>query len=109
MRHRPAEETAGVDALPIISVLSFFIGAVVAFMGASLLETFGASVFTVDLVGIAVLREFGVIITFKYPIKDSDKFIPVATTRIETMLGDTGIAVSPTDNRYKEFIGKEVS
>lgn len=56
-------ETAGVDALPIISVLSFFIGAVVAFMGASLLETFGASVFTVDLVGIAVLREFGVIIT----------------------------------------------
>jgi len=56
-------ETAGVDALPIISVLSFFIGAVVAFMGASLLETFGASVFTVDLVGIAVLREFGVLIT----------------------------------------------
>jgi phospholipid/cholesterol/gamma-HCH transport system permease protein len=56
-------ETAGVDALPIISILSFFIGAVVAFMGASLLETFGASVFTVDLVGIAVLREFGVIIT----------------------------------------------
>ncbi|WP_022700023.1 ABC transporter permease [Oceanicaulis alexandrii] len=56
-------ETAGVDALPIITVLSFFIGAVVAFMGASLLETFGASVFTVDLVGIAVLREFGVLIT----------------------------------------------
>jgi len=56
-------ETAGVDALPIISVLSFFIGAVVAFMGANLLETFGASVFTVELVGFAVLREFGVLIT----------------------------------------------
>jgi phospholipid/cholesterol/gamma-HCH transport system permease protein len=56
-------EEAGVNALPIIAVLTFFIGAVVAFMGANLLETFGASVFTVELVGIAVLREFGVLIT----------------------------------------------
>jgi len=56
-------ETAGVNALPIIAVLSFFIGAVVAFMGANLLATFGASVFTVELVGFAVLREFGVLIT----------------------------------------------
>lgn len=56
-------EVAGVNALPIIAVLSFFIGAVVAFMGANLLETFGASIFTVELVGIAVLREFGVLIT----------------------------------------------
>jgi phospholipid/cholesterol/gamma-HCH transport system permease protein len=56
-------ETVGINALPIIAALSFFIGAVVAFMGASLLETFGASVFTVDLVGISVLREFGVLIT----------------------------------------------
>jgi phospholipid/cholesterol/gamma-HCH transport system permease protein len=56
-------ESAGVNALPIIAILSFFIGAVVAFMGANLLETFGASVFTVELVGIAVLREFGVLIT----------------------------------------------
>ncbi|MFP4518639.1 MAG: MlaE family lipid ABC transporter permease subunit [Oceanicaulis sp.] len=56
-------ETAGVNALPIIAVLSFFIGAVVAFMGANLLETFGAAVFTVELVSIAVLREFGVLIT----------------------------------------------
>ena len=56
-------ETAGVNALPIIAVLSFFIGAVVAFMGANLLETFGASVFTVELVGLSVLREFGVLIT----------------------------------------------
>lgn len=56
-------ETVGINALPIIAALSFFIGAVVAFMGASLLETFGASIFTVDLVGISVLREFGVLIT----------------------------------------------
>jgi phospholipid/cholesterol/gamma-HCH transport system permease protein len=52
-----------VNALPIIAVLAFFIGAVVAYIGANLLETFGASVFTVELVGIAVLREFGVVIT----------------------------------------------
>ena len=42
----------------------------------------------------------------KYPIKDSDNFITVATTRPETMLGDTAVAVSPTDDRYKEFVGK---
>ena len=44
----------------------------------------------------------------KYPIKDSDDFIIVATTRPETMLGDTGIAVNPEDERYKKFIGKKV-
>lgn len=56
-------ETTGVNALPIIAVLSFFIGAVVAFMGANLLGAQGFSVFTVELVGYAVLREFGVVIT----------------------------------------------
>ena len=45
---------------------------------------------------------------FKYPIKDSDKFIIVATTRPETMLGDTGIAVNPDDERYKDLVGKSV-
>ncbi len=45
---------------------------------------------------------------FKYPVKDSDKFITVATTRPETMLGDTGIAVNPHDERYKDLIGKAV-
>lgn len=56
-------ESAGVNALPIIAVLSFFIGAVVAFMGANLLQSFGATIYTVELVGLSVLREFGVIIT----------------------------------------------
>ncbi len=42
----------------------------------------------------------------KYPIKDTDKFLQFATTRPETMLGDTAIAVNPNDDRYKEFIGK---
>jgi len=45
---------------------------------------------------------------FKYPIKDSDQCIIVATTRPETMLGDTGIAVNPNDKRYKNLVGKKV-
>tara|TARA_Y100001970_G_scaffold87232_1_gene110070 strand:- start:8259 stop:10874 length:2616 start_codon:yes stop_codon:yes gene_type:complete len=44
----------------------------------------------------------------KYPIKDSDDFLVVATTRPETMLGDTGVAVNPNDKRYKAFIGKKI-
>ncbi|KAJ4523953.1 valine--tRNA ligase [Exophiala dermatitidis] len=50
--------------------------------------------------------EFGVIIHFKYPLEESDEKIEVATTRIETMLGDTGIAVHPEDSRYRHLIGK---
>ncbi len=44
----------------------------------------------------------------KYPLKGSDKFISVATTRPETMLGDVAVAVNPTDTRYKKLIGKTV-
>ncbi|MBD2080567.1 valine--tRNA ligase [Leptolyngbya sp. FACHB-17] len=43
---------------------------------------------------------------FRYPIKDQDGFIEVATTRPETMLGDTAVAVNPNDDRYKALIGK---
>jgi len=56
-------ERAGVDALPVVCVTSFFVGAVIAFLGAQLLAQFGASVFTVELIGISVMREFGVVIT----------------------------------------------
>src|SRR6201995_286563 len=42
----------------------------------------------------------------KYPIEDSDQFIIVATTRPETMLGDTGVAVNPEDARYKALVGR---
>ncbi len=42
----------------------------------------------------------------KYPIADSDEFLEIATTRPETMLGDTGIAVNPEDERYKHLVGK---
>lgn len=45
---------------------------------------------------------------FQYPVKDSDVKLVVATTRPETMLGDTGVAVNPTDERYKDLIGKKV-
>jgi valyl-tRNA synthetase len=50
--------------------------------------------------------EFGVLTYFKYKIKDSDSNIEVATTRPETMLGDTGIAVHPEDSRYSDLVGQ---
>ncbi len=45
---------------------------------------------------------------FKYKLADSDEFIPVATIRPETILGDTAVAVHPEDERYKKFIGRKV-
>jgi len=45
---------------------------------------------------------------FRYPVEDSDEYIVVATTRPETMLGDTAVAVHPADERYKHLIGKRV-
>ncbi len=42
----------------------------------------------------------------KYPVKDSDEFVVIATTRPETMFGDTAVAVNPEDERYKDIIGK---
>jgi phospholipid/cholesterol/gamma-HCH transport system permease protein len=56
-------ERAGLDALPIVAVTTFFIGAVIALLGANMLSQFGAQVFVVELIGIAILREFNVIIT----------------------------------------------
>ncbi len=44
----------------------------------------------------------------KYPIEHSDEFIVVATTRPETMIGDTAVAVNPKDERYKHLVGKNV-
>ena len=44
----------------------------------------------------------------KYPIKGANEYLIVATTRPETMLGDTGIAVNPNDERYKHLVGKSV-
>jgi valyl-tRNA synthetase len=44
----------------------------------------------------------------KYPIAGSNEFVEIATTRPETMLGDTAVAVHPEDDRYKHLIGKKV-
>lgn len=44
----------------------------------------------------------------RYPVQDSSEYLVVATTRPETMLGDTGVAVHPEDDRYRHLIGKKV-
>ncbi|MBD2195074.1 MULTISPECIES: valine--tRNA ligase [Calothrix] len=46
---------------------------------------------------------------FRYPLSDGSGYVEVATTRPETMLGDTGVAVNPSDERYKHLIGKTVT
>jgi len=56
-------EQTGVDALPLTLLLSFLVGAVVAFLGATVLRDFGAELYVVDLVTIAFLREMGVLLT----------------------------------------------
>ncbi|XP_018527789.1 valine--tRNA ligase [Lates calcarifer] len=52
--------------------------------------------------------EFGVLVSFAYKIEGSDEEVVVATTRIETMLGDTAVAVHPADSRYQHLKGKMV-
>jgi len=52
--------------------------------------------------------EFGVLTSFAYPIEDSEEKLIVATTRLETMLGDTAVAIHPEDARYKHLHGKHV-
>jgi valyl-tRNA synthetase len=44
----------------------------------------------------------------RYPIEDEDRYVVVATTRPETMLGDTGVAVHPDDARFTDLVGKQV-
>ena len=52
--------------------------------------------------------EFGMLTSFAYPIEDSEDVLVVATTRLETMLGDTAVAVHPEDPRYTHLHGKYV-
>ena len=56
-------EQAGLDAIPIVALTTFFIGAVVALLGVNMLQQFGAEVYAVELIGVAVLREFNIVIT----------------------------------------------
>ncbi|MEX0738264.1 MAG: ABC transporter permease [Pseudohongiella sp.] len=53
---------AGLNAVPIVAVLNFLVGAVVAFLGATVLTEFGATIYTVDLVAYAFMRELGVLL-----------------------------------------------
>lgn len=52
----------GLNAVPIVALLTFLVGAVVAFLGATVLDNFGATIYTVNLVAFAFLREFGVML-----------------------------------------------
>src|SRR5262245_51875927 len=54
------------------------------------------------------IQQAGKLYFLQYPIKNSDRRITVATTRPETMLGDTGVAVNPNDERYREVLGATV-
>ena len=55
-------QQTGLNALPIVALLSFLVGAVVAFLGATILNDFGATIYTVNLVAFSFLREFGVML-----------------------------------------------
>src|SRR6059058_4968683 len=50
----------------------------------------------------------GELVTFRYELSDGSGHVDVATTRIETMLGDTGVAVHPSDERYAALVGRTV-
>ncbi|GAB4421001.1 MAG: valine--tRNA ligase [Thermodesulfovibrionales bacterium] len=51
----------------------------------------------------------GILTYIRYPLSDGTGYIVVATTRPETMLGDTAVAVNPEDDRYRDMVGKSVS
>lgn len=52
--------------------------------------------------------EFGYLTHFAYPVENSDEKLEIATTRLETMLGDTAVAIHPDDPRYKHLHGKYI-
>ena len=56
-------ELVGLDALPIVGLLSFLIGVVMAYQGADQLRRFGAEIYTVNLLGVSILRELGVLLS----------------------------------------------
>ena len=56
-------EQVGLDAVPLVFLLSYLVGAVIAFLGANILRDFGAEIYVVELVNVAFLREFAVLLT----------------------------------------------
>ncbi|KAJ1983587.1 valine--tRNA ligase [Dimargaris cristalligena] len=69
-------------------------------------ELSGSTYLTVPGYGPEEKFQFGVLVCFQYQIEGSDERLTVATTRVETMLGDSAIAVHPNDPRYKHLHGK---
>ena len=56
-------QQSGVQALPIVTLISFLVGVILAFVGAVQLKQFGAQIYVADLVGIAMIREMGAMMT----------------------------------------------
>jgi len=56
-------EQTSLNAMPIVVLLNFLVGAVIAFLGATVLKNFGATIYTIELMGYSFLREFGVLLT----------------------------------------------
>ncbi|MFT4197624.1 MAG: MlaE family lipid ABC transporter permease subunit [Pseudoxanthomonas sp.] len=56
-------EAVGLDAVPLVMLLSYLVGAVIAFLGSTILKDFGAEIYVVELVSVATLRELGVLLT----------------------------------------------
>lgn len=54
---------AGIQAIPIVAMIAFFVSVIIAYIGASQLRSFGATIYTVDLITVGVLRELGVLLT----------------------------------------------
>lgn len=54
---------AGIQAVPIVALIAFFVSVIIAYIGASQLRSFGATIYTVDLITVGVLRELGVLLT----------------------------------------------
>jgi len=86
-------EQVGVNALPIVGLLAFLIGVVLAFQGADQLARFGAEVFTVNLLGVSVLRELGILVT---AIVIAGRSGSAFTAQIGTMKANEEVAAMQT-------------
>jgi hypothetical protein len=81
-------QQCGVQALPIVSLISFLIGLILAFVGNVQLSNFGANLFVADLVGIAMVREMGVVMTARRTVEGENSAVK-------------GQAATPGNNRVK--------
>jgi phospholipid/cholesterol/gamma-HCH transport system permease protein len=95
-------EQIGLNALPIVALLNFMVGAVIAFLGATVLIDFGANAYTVDLVGFSFLREFGILIA---SILLAGRTASAFTAQIGSMKANQEIdAIQALDLDYVELL-----